>query len=249
MNIFLVLTFLFLLGSVGGFLLELLMRCVFYRNKEKTNLGFLIGPYIPLRGLSLQVIFLISIIDFSFIASATLQALFEIVLMAVAMIVLEYVVGIIFIKAFRIKLWDYSDRWGNIQGVICPAYSFLWTSVSALYYFFIHSYIIDMVLWFTDHISFSFFMGVGIGIMLIDLILNLSIAIKVRVFAKKHNIVIRYSRLKSSVIKYAKDKKQKHNIITPFSEELEAKLEYYKANVYSKEKLTKSQDIGTNGDI
>ena len=249
MNIFLVLTFLFLLGSVGGFLLEILIRCVFYRKKEKTNLGFLIGPYIPLRGLSLQIIFLISIIDFTFIPSTTLQALFEIVIMAAAIIVLEYVVGIIFIKAFRIKLWDYSDRWGNVQGVICPAYSFLWTSISALYYFFLHSQVIEMVLWFKDHISLSFFLGVGIGIILIDLVLNLSIAIKVRGFAKKHNIVIRYNRLKSSVIKYAKDTKQKHNIVTPFSEELEAKLEYYKANDYAKEKSTATYDIGTNGDI
>ena len=249
MNIFLVLTFLFLLGSVGGFLLEILIRCVFYRKKEKTNLGFLIGPYIPLRGLSLQIIFLISIIDFTFIPSATLQALFEIVIMAVAIIVLEYVVGIIFIKAFRIKLWDYSDRWGNVQGVICPAYSFLWTSISALYYFFLHSQVIEIVLWFKDHISLSFFLGVGIGIILIDFIISTSIALRIRQFAKKNKIVVRYNRLKDSVIKYAKSKKLKNNIITPFSDELEEKLEYYKSNVYTKDVPGKTHDIGTNGDI
>ena len=221
----------------------------FYKQKEKTNIGFLIGPYTPLRGFSLVILFLISLIDFSFIGRYTIQAAFEIVLMAVAMIVLEYVTAILYIKIFRIKLWDYSDRWGNIQGVICPAYSFLWTAISALYYFFIHSKVIDVVLWFKDNISFSFFLGMGVGIILIDLIISVSVAIKIRQFAKKNSIIVRYSRLKDSVIKYAKSKKLKNNIITPFSEELEDKLEYYKTNVYTKEIPGKTHDIGTDGDI
>lgn len=57
------------------------------------------------------------------------------VLMALAITLVEYIAGLIFIRGMKIKLWDYSERWGNIQGIICPLFSFFWAILSAIYYF------------------------------------------------------------------------------------------------------------------
>lgn len=249
MNIFLVLAFLFFVGSVSGFLLELLYRRLFCRDKAMINPGFLIGPYEPLYGFGLVILFLISLFDFSFIASKTLQIVFEIVIMVISMVLLEYVTGIIFIKWLKVKLWDYSDRWGNIQGIVCPAYTFLWTTIAIMYYFFIHPAIIDAVVWFTNNITFSFFIGMFFGILIIDLCYTTKFVAHIRTFAKNHDIVIRYTRLKESVVLFSKDKLEKVSRIIPFRDKLKEKLEYYKAHVYSKIKPGKTHDIGTDGDI
>ena len=67
--------------------------------------------------------------------------------MAIAMTVVEYIAGRIFIIGMNIKLWDYSDEWGNIQGIICPLFSFFWGVIAALYYFFLHPHILNAVYW------------------------------------------------------------------------------------------------------
>lgn len=49
-----------------------------------------------------------------------------VLLLFVALTLLEYITGLIFVKGMKIRLWDYSRRWGNIQGIICPLFSLLW---------------------------------------------------------------------------------------------------------------------------
>ena len=51
---------------------------------------------------------------------------------------IEYFAGLIFIKGMHVKLWDYSDEKFNIQGIICPKFTFFWYLLSAIYYFLIH---------------------------------------------------------------------------------------------------------------
>ena len=249
MNVFLVLAFLFFVGSLSGFLIELFYRRVFCKDKAMINPGYLVGPYEPLYGFGLVILFFISLIDFSFIGGRGVQIVFEILLMVVSMIVLEYVTGLIFIKGFKVKLWDYSDRWGNIQGIICPAYSFLWTAIAIIYYFFIHPSIIDAVIWFTNNITFSFFIGIFFGILIIDICYTTKAVAKIRAFAKKHDIIVRYTRLKESVVQFSKTQVEKASRIIPFKDKIKEKLEYYKAHVYTKEKPGKTHDIGTDGDI
>ena len=46
------------------------------------------------------------------------------VVMALAMTLLEYIVGVLSFKGFHLRLWDYSKLWGNVQGIICPLFTF-----------------------------------------------------------------------------------------------------------------------------
>ena len=38
----------------------------------------------------------------------------------------EFCVGILVNRVFRMEVWDYSDKWMNLFGQICPLYSAFW---------------------------------------------------------------------------------------------------------------------------
>ena len=120
MNLFLTLAFLFLIGSVLGWGLEVIFRRFFSAHRW-VNPGFLVGPYLPLYGSSLCVLYLLAMLESLMpVENPLLKKIMLFVVMALAITALEYVAGLIFIRGMKIKLWDYSDRWGNIQGIICP---------------------------------------------------------------------------------------------------------------------------------
>jgi len=201
----LVLTFLFFAGSIIGWGIELFWRRFFSKNnpeKKWINPGFLTGPYLPLYGLSLCLLFALSFIDVSFVESKWLQKLLLFILMAFAITVMEFIAGLIFIKGMKIKLWDYSKNWLNIQGIICPQYSFYWVLLSGAYYFLVHPRILEWLYWFTNHLSFSFVVGFFYGVFTIDLCYTFQISAKIREYAKENKLEIRYENLKESIRKH-----------------------------------------------
>jgi uncharacterized membrane protein len=99
----------------------------------------------------------------------------------------------------KIKLWDYSNRWGNIQGIICPLFSLFWTIIGALYYFVIDPFVIGWVQWFVNNIAFAFVVGFFFGVFMVDLGHSVNISVRIRQFAKKNNVVVAFEKLKESV--------------------------------------------------
>ena len=138
----LVMAFLFFVGSVLGWCTEVLFRRVFTA-KKWINPGFLTGPYLPLYGFGVAGLFAISLIPIH-TGYDWLDSILIILIMGVAMTLIEYIAGLIFIKGIKIKLWDYTNRWGNIQGIICPLFSFLWLLVCVFFYFVIVPYVIKI---------------------------------------------------------------------------------------------------------
>ena len=66
MNLFLTIAFLFFIGSMAGWVIEVVFRRFFSSaNPERKwiNPGFLSGPYLPLYGFSLCVLFLLSLLE------------------------------------------------------------------------------------------------------------------------------------------------------------------------------------------
>lgn len=218
MNLFLVLTFLFYAGSLIGWLIELVWRRFFSSNnpdRKWINPGFLIGPYLPLYGFSLTILFLLTFIDVSFIEKEWLQKVVLFSFMALAITLFEYIAGLIFIKGMKIKLWDYSKCWGNLNGIICPMYTFFWWVLSAVYYFLIHPKVISWLYWFTNHIAFSFVVGFFFGVLTIDLFHSLKIMTKIRSFAEEHEIVVRFENFQQHI--RTMNEKQKEKIHFWFS--------------------------------
>lgn len=182
MNTLLTLAFLFAVGSFLGWCLEVVFR--HFVTHKWINPGFLIGPYLPLYGFSLCI----------------LKKLMLFVIMAICITAIEYIAGLIFIKGMNIKLWDYSDQWGNVQGIICPLFSFFWLLLSATYCFFIHPYILNSLDWLAQNLAFSFIIGFFFGIFVLDLVYSLRLVRRIRLFAAEHQIVVRLEELKANIL-------------------------------------------------
>lgn len=195
-----------------GWGIELLWRRFFSSNNPERrwiNPGFLTGPYLPLYGFSLTILFLLAHIDVSFIQNGWRQKTVLFVFMALCITVFEYFAGLVFIRGMKIKLWDYSKCWGNIQGIICPKYSVFWYLLSAAYYFFIHPKILDWLYWFTSHIEFSFVVGFFYGVLVVDLIHSFNVMNKIRSFAAENEIVLRLENIQHQIRKFNEDNRHK----------------------------------------
>lgn len=250
-DVFLVIAFLFFIGSTSGWVLEVLFRR-FCTAKKWINPGFLTGPYLPLYGFGVVGLFGISLIPIH-TGYYWLDSLLIILIMGVAMTVIEYVAGLIFIKGMKIMLWDYSDRWGNIQGIICPLFSLFWLIISAFFYFVIDSSVIAAVTWFVHHIEFAYVVGIFTGFFLIDLAHSLNLSVRIRKFAEEHKVVVNFEKLKETLYDKAVELEHKHpGFFFPFrklsglKEQLAAEKEKFSKRGADKNK--KSATDNTSGE-
>ena len=215
MNVALVMAFLFYIGSSVGWVLE-----IFYRRlvstKKWINPGFLTGPYLPIYGVGLCMLFLLSLADLSFIENILLRNIVTIFFMGIAMTMIEWVAGIIFIKGMNVKLWDYSDRWGNIQGIVCPLYSFFWCVLGAVYYFFIQQHMLNAVSWLFDNLAYSFVVGFFFGVFVIDFSNSVNLVVRVRKFAKENDILVKFEEFKKHIREDQEKRKERVNYLFAF---------------------------------
>ena len=223
---FLMISFLFFVGSVLGWVMELFFRRFFSSSNPEhkwINPGFLAGPYLPIYGFGLTALFLMSSFPYVGIRSLSeltwVRTLVIILSMGFIMTFIEYIAGIIFIRKMHIKLWDYSDMWGNFQGIICPLFSLIWTVLGAIYYFFVQSHIVRLVTWYFNNIAFTFVVGMFYGILLIDLCYSLHVMNTIRKFADEHKIVVKYEELKAHIANAADAAAQKHGFLFAFKSE------------------------------
>lgn len=218
MSIFLVLTFLFFVGSLFGWAIELFWRRFFSKNNPERkwlNPGFLNGPYLPLYGLSLCTLFSLSFINVSEVSERWIRETILFIMMALCITAMEYIAGLIFIKGMHIKLWDYSKNKFNIQGIICLQYTFYWYILSAVYYFLIHPRILEWLYWFTGHLSFCFVIGFFYGVFTIDVCYTFKISTRIKEFAKEKQIEIKYELLKEQLRKRHEALKEKRSFLFP----------------------------------
>lgn len=232
MEFWLQMSFLFFIGCFGGWGAEVLFRkfCCPDTNPEHhwINPGFLTGPYLPLYGFGLTAMYLICSIPWEITVRWKL-AVVVVLTITVAMTVIEYIAGLIFVRGMKLKLWDYSDLPGNIQGIICPQFTALWGVCGAVYYFLIHPYIQHALDWFGRNLAFSFVVGFFYGVFTIDLVYTTQLVHKIRAFAKENNLVVRYEELKADIKERAQRQKQRMSFVFAFrsGEPLLAHLERY----------------------
>ena len=200
MSLFLSLAFLFFLGSVSGWGLEVLYRRFLSRAnplRRWINPGFCTGPWLPLYGSGLCVMYLLSGLDrYSVTGHRVPDTALLLAVMMVCMTALEYLAGLLCLRVGRVRLWDYSDRRGNIQGLICPVFSLAWGVLGAVYYFGVNPFIRDALPRLTENAAFSFFIGLFYGVFLVDLGHSAHITALMRSFAAEHQIVVRFEDAK-----------------------------------------------------
>lgn len=166
---------LFLIGSLIGWIIE-----VFYRNiisKEKINPGFLKGPYLPIYGFAVLLLYLI--------VNSRISLIYKIILLVILPTLMELSTGIIFEKYFKIKLWDYSGKFLNYKGIICPQFSFYWVVLSMIYLFVLQDFTDSYFLKILSSTNYIFFYGAIAGVFLLDEFYAFNMAFKIRRIVKK----------------------------------------------------------------
>ena len=248
MNVLMIMCLLFSFGSTFGWVLELFYRRIFSTHKW-INPGFLVGPCLPLYGFGVSLLFLISYIckfDEWFGIPTYLNVVITILIMSVAMTVIEYIAGIVFIKGMGIKLWDYSNRWGNIQGIICPLFSLFWSIAAAGFYFLLRPICENLIDWFKENayqnIWLPFMLGAFYGVLFVDLCYSFKVTSKIKEFARDNKFVVKYEQFKQEVREYQIKAKEKISYLFPFKTALNIKdiLNNYMQKV--KEKIGKNDN-------
>ncbi len=226
MYIYLVFTFIVFIGSTLGWVLELFFRRIVHG--KWVNPGLLIGPYLPIYGIGLLTLSVM----YYFLKDTSLNPIVTILLMGLLMTVIELIGGLIGLMN-NVKLWDYSDRWGNFKGIICPLFSAVWTAIGGVYYFFLAPVIIRNVEWFGKNLMFSYFVGIFSGVIAIDFVYSTGVYLKIQKYAKENNIIVKYELLKVSIKEHQLKQKEKYSFIHPFNQtkSLKEHLALYKEHI------------------
>lgn len=186
MKYLVIISTLFVIGSLLGWVIELFFRR-FVSQKKWMNPGFLTGPYLPIYGFGVVVLYGVSNIPFGI----TIQAwdiVIRILIIGVGMTLIEFIAGLIFIKALKIKLWDYSNRKGNIMGIICPVFSLAWLVVGSLYYFLLNPILVQGISWISENLIYTYFVGAVIGAILVDFAYSVHLASKLKQFKELQDL-------------------------------------------------------------
>ena len=209
MKLFLTSVFIFILGSLIGWVIELIFRRLYYG--KLVNPGFLVGPYLPIYGFGLLSLTIMHIV----LTNLNLHPVVIILLMGIVMTLIELIGGLLCLKQ-KVKLWDYSDRWLNYKGIICPLYSAIWLLAGAIYYFFLYDPLMYAVNWFNENMSFSYVLGIVTGFLIIDFCYSSKLYIKIRKYAKENNVVVRYEKLKMHIKEVQHSAEEKYSFLFPF---------------------------------
>ena len=205
MKYLVIISTLFVIGSLFGWIIELFFRRL-VSQKKWVNPGFLTGPYLPIYGFGVVVLYAVSNIPLG-IELKAVDIIVRIIIIGFGMTFIEFIAGLIFIKGLKIKLWDYSDRKGNIMGIICPIFSLVWLVVGSLYYFLLNPVLIEGISWISENLIYTFFVGGVVGAMVVDLSYSIHLATKLKQFKEMQRL--RFEELKKEFKKKVSELKSK----------------------------------------
>ncbi len=213
------LAFIFAFGCVGGWIIEF-----FYRHfvpsigqtKKWVNPGFLSGPWLPLYGTGLSILYVMSFIELPGMKIDSWgNKILVLLIMVVVMTIIELITGYIFIIRLNMRLWDYSDNKYNFHGLICPLYTFFWGIICAIYYFIVHK----PMLKFLDTLIYLPGYHIGVIIFYTLFILDFLRAIKIlrllKHLAKEFNIVVLFTAFRGKLNEVRNASKEESHFFRP----------------------------------
>ena len=205
MKYLVIISTLFVIGSLLGWVIELFFRR-FVSQKKWMNPGFLTGPYLPIYGFGVMVLYGVSNIPLG-IELQAVDIIIHILIIGVGMTLIEFIAGLIFIKGFKVKLWDYNNRKGNIMGIICPSFSLIWLVVGSLYYFFLNPLLVQGISWISENLIYTYFVGGVMGAIAVDFAYSIHLATKLKEFKELQDL--RFEEFKVEFKKKVKELRDK----------------------------------------
>ncbi len=209
---------------MAGWVIEVFFRR-FVTAKKWVNPGFMKGPWLPLYGFGVVVMFTFcflcvglmpdnmvfynpigGLFGKNYLSGPTFFDLIPICLMWGGMVLLEFIAGLIFIKGFHVKLWDYTNMKGNIMGIICPLFSLIWLLVAVAFYYavdpfmFVLSTNVHNYMFGGEgqiaHFGFIFALGILYGFLIYDFVTSIGMFNAISKFAKSSGLTERYEATK-----------------------------------------------------
>lgn len=163
---------LFMVYSILGYIVEI-SYCSIVEKKVTFNRGFLIGPYLPIYGSSLVLMYI-----FLVKYENDLVGLF--IMSAVLCSVIEFFTGLILEKIFKVRWWDYSNLKFNLDGRICLNNSLLFGLGGVIIIRFVNPHILR----FVDAFSSTTLITIALILLIIfitDLIISIVVLAKIKV--------------------------------------------------------------------
>lgn len=184
--------FIFMIMSLIGFILELIYRS--FVSKKFIKPGFMQGPSLPVYGFGGLILSLIS--NIKILPNYYLNILILSFIAGILLTGIEYLGGIIMLKLFKIKLWDYSQDKFNINGLICLKMFFIWIISSFVYLALINNLLYDL---YNSLKNIDFLLGFYYGIFIIDLYFSFKLLNKIKSYNAIDKNIINYELLKIQV--------------------------------------------------
>lgn len=125
-----------------GWAVEVIYRSVSQR--KFVNAGFLFGPFILIYGFGA---FLVLVLQHIF-QDWPIAARF--IVFGLAVTAMEYLVGLLSEKIFKLTLWDYSENRFNLHGYVCLRFSIIWTLLAVGFVTLVHPIVLQWVAGFNE---------------------------------------------------------------------------------------------------
>lgn len=129
------LLFYFLIYAFIGWLWETIYCSL--KERKFVYRGFLFGPYCPIYGFGVLLLLIV-------LSPLKENAVALFAAAIVMMSLLEYIVSYVLEKIFHQRWWDYTGRWGNINGRIAVVSSLFWGVMSVLVIYCLHPWVIEL---------------------------------------------------------------------------------------------------------
>ena len=197
-----------------------------YINKKFINPGFMTGCVVPLYGFGAVILNLVCNLFINI--QTEYKSLIIFILSVILLSGLELITGIILLKFFNLRLWDYSKQKYNYNGFICLEFSIIWGFLSLIFYTFIFPYLNNFAFNFINNDIGLFSLGIFVGIFTIDLCVSINLASKLTKYSKELKETIDVEKLKLESRLNIR-KKKFFNAIYP----------YVSTNKYLKDKINK----------
>lgn len=199
--------FVFILFCFIGWLLEVAYRS--FRHKYFVNPGFLVGCALPIYGTGGICLYAVCSLKLTFIHNEVLKIIVILLVCTLLMTLIEFLAGLLSLKVYHNRLWDYSDRKFNIMGIICPQFSIVWGICGAIFYFGFMPWLNKACAIINNNIGLVLLLGIFIGVFLVDLGYSMRIMDYVRKYSKRIQEIINYESFKKSIRDKANESKKK----------------------------------------
>ena len=185
----------FIMFCFFGWCLEVVYRSI--KQHHLVNPGFMVGCSLPIYGTGVVILYAIANLNLG-IENAYLQFFVKALICAILMTLIEYIAGLISLKVYHNRLWDYSNRFLNIQGIICLKFSIYWAFLGALFIATLYKPLKGFTSYVYETKELYLILGIFYGIFIVDWVYSMNLMTKLKNYANNKHITINFENLKCS---------------------------------------------------